>query len=389
MAFGFTRNRLSPIAIDPGADQLKLLQVAGSDPGALVAMAAEAVPESARSDNESRQQFLAEALPRLIQEAGFRGRRAMCTIPAFQTFVHHLDIAAHEKISQQDQIEAQLRERFNVEPTRMVVRSFDVGAIQRESGQVRRVVCLAARRELVMQYVELARRCRLEVVGMHSEPLCTARAFSTLNRRADDQQRAWCYIDLGAATTKVTLAAGQEMIFTKTIQAGGNETVRAKAKARSISFDQARTAHVTEAATAAQGGERVSSIDTPPAATAVAAPENPADAEGFAFSQGPDTEDADHEAFDTIVDELHLCLRYHRRVMPEKPIEKLVFLGGEAQRRDRCIAIAQRLGLPAQMGSPLARFAISDEAAMIGGDPGEPQPGWAVPAGLCFSEANW
>jgi Tfp pilus assembly PilM family ATPase len=394
MAFGFHKNRLSSIAIDPGADQIKLLQVAGHDPPGMAGLAAEAVPAWARHDNEARQQFLADVLPRLLQQGGFRGRRAMCAIPAFQTFAHQFDIATGEKVSREEQLNAQIRERLNLEPTRLVMRSFDVGPVQRESGQCQRVLCLAAKREQVMAYVELARRCRLEVVGMHSEPLCMLRAFEHTmpkpSAQANDEKQPrepiCAYIDLGAATTKVVVARGTQMIFSKMIQAGGNQAVRAVAKARSLNFDQARQAHMADFA---------GTNDTDP--TPSHAPDAPTEgasqtSEAAPTSGGPalaEPADADAEAFETVLDELQLCVRYQRRVFPQQPIEKLIFVGGQAQRRDRCRALGQRLGLPVQLGNPLVRLLEHGDGPMIGIDPTVSQPGWATPVGLCFSEANW
>jgi type IV pilus assembly protein PilM len=393
MAFGFARNRLSPIAIDPGADQLKLLQIAGGEQPQVTAMAAEPVPQEARGDAEARHQFIEQALPRLLHDGGFRGRRAMCTIPAFSTYIHHLDITANEKVSREEQINTQLRERLNIEPTRMVVRTFDVGPVQRESGLVQRVMALAAKRDKVMKYVELARHCRLEVVGMHSEPLCVVRAFAHRFRRETDHQRACCFIDLGATTTKVTIAHGQEMIFTKTIQAGGEQAIHALAKERSLSFERARALHLAQAdAPDAHQPAHSDTKATPPSGEASqpqASAESALATAPLESATGPaEPTNARDDAFETIIDELRLCLRYHQRLFADRPVDSLVFIGGGAHHRQHGQAIAKALGLSATIGDPLAPGAADPRATILGVDPSVPQPGWAVPVGLSQSEAN-
>ena len=45
------------------------------------------------------------------------------------------------------------------------------------------------------------------------------------------------------------------------------------------------------------------------------------------------------------------------------------------------LAIAQRLGVPATLGDPLARL-VKDEVAKTTVDLRQPQPGWAIAAGL-------
>jgi hypothetical protein len=52
----------------------------------------------------------------------------------------------------------------------------------------------------------------------------------------------------------------------------------------------------------------------------------------------------------------------------------------------RCEQIARALGISAQLGDPLARLARSSRGhAPEGLDMRQPQPGWAVPMGLCLS----
>ena len=51
MAFGFTKTKFSPIAIDFGSDSLKLLQIIPTDPPQLVAAASSTIPEHARTDD--------------------------------------------------------------------------------------------------------------------------------------------------------------------------------------------------------------------------------------------------------------------------------------------------------------------------------------------------
>ncbi|MEP0763504.1 MAG: hypothetical protein HRF48_12290, partial [Chloroflexota bacterium] len=78
MALGFSKTRYSPIAIDFGADSLKLLQVIPGDPPQMVAAASAAVPPQARTDPEARYAFLGQALRDLLKSQPFKGRRAIC-----------------------------------------------------------------------------------------------------------------------------------------------------------------------------------------------------------------------------------------------------------------------------------------------------------------------
>ena len=116
-------------------------------------------------------------------------------------------------------------------------------------------------------------------------------------------------------------------------------------------------------------------------ATRVADPPNPDVAQLDASTDG--------EVLDCLLDELMLCLRYHRNLFPERRVEKPVFLGGESRNLELCQHIAQTVGIGAQLGDPLARLVrTSDSSNASGVDLRRPQPGWAVPMGLCLGETN-
>src|SRR5205823_6005878 len=104
----------SPVAVDFGVDRLKLLQVVAADPPQIVAAAAVEMPEETRGDPAARQAFLPEALKTLLGSGNFKGRRAICSIPAFQMLVQHLQISRSEGADADAEIGQQLRQKLNV-----------------------------------------------------------------------------------------------------------------------------------------------------------------------------------------------------------------------------------------------------------------------------------
>ena len=89
------------------------------------------------------------------------------------------------------------------------------------------------------------------------------------------------------------------------------------------------------------------------------------------------------EPVDALAAELSKCIRYYESVFRGRPVERAIFLGGQAYDKELCQALARRLNLPAQIGDPLLRIKRSSgtdpEAGM---DHREPQPDWAVAVGL-------
>ena len=87
-----------PIAIDFGASSLKLLQLSPGDPPSLIAAASVEVPEGLRTDPAKRLEFQFQALGKLARAVPFRGKRAVCAIPAAQTFIKHMQFPRAENI---------------------------------------------------------------------------------------------------------------------------------------------------------------------------------------------------------------------------------------------------------------------------------------------------
>jgi len=367
MAFGKSKSRLSPIGIDFGADSLKLLQIVPGDPPELVALGSATVPEEARTDLNARQAFLQEALPSLLRRHAFKQKRVMLSIPAFQTLVNNFVISRVGPKEIDGQVDLALQTRLGIEPSHMVIRNYPGAEVFRDGSPKQEVITFAASRDIVMRYIEMANRLKLEVVGMHCEAPCLIRAFSHASQAdTQDRERPVAYVDLGAATSKIIIAQGAKMMLAKTIHAGGDQWTRKLAAEQNMAFAEARLARVAEAG---GGGSE--------AATATVEQKN--DTGGC----------MDCETTECLTDELRLTFRHYASRYPDQPIEKIVFVGGEANRIHTCQQLARSVHVAAQLGDPFARLSrINAEASPMGVDLALPQPGWAVALGLCLSEAN-
>lgn len=84
-----------------------------------------------------------------------------------------------------------------------------------------------------------------------------------------------------------------------------------------------------------------------------------------------------------LVAELNLCRRYYESTWPTAPVQRLLFVGGEARHREVCVEIARRIGLAAQVLDPVARLSHGAELSPESGiDRRVPQPAWALAIGL-------
>ncbi|HMN40159.1 MAG TPA: hypothetical protein PKE29_04890 [Phycisphaerales bacterium] len=417
-----------PIAIDFGVGSLKLLQLASGDPPSLVAAAAIDTPESLISDNAKRYQFQFQALPRLLKGAGFKGKRAVCAIPAGQTFIKHMQFPKADNLPLADLVQAGVPAALNCDPEALILRHFAVeGAtppgthggsdpMSSGGGGVRQeVICMAAAREFVQRLMQTIRDCHLECVGIHPEAVATVKAFEHINRRVGDQHVSTLYLDLAAGTTKVWIAHGSALAFAKTIQLGGRDLDAAVARALDIDTAQARATRLaasTLVAPAARpannpgaggglagGGLAAMAADGSPDSLAKTDPATltAEDRRTGRIAPGLTPQVTDQAAapvappefdlgdtLDNLTDEIGMCLRYYEAMFGGRRVDRAIFFGGEARHRGLCQHIARKARMAAHVADPLARMARSGKEPVRGVDFTTPQPGWTIPFGLCL-----
>lgn len=403
MAFGIGKARITPIAIDFGVDTLKMLQISVSDQTTqLIAAASVVVPEAARKDSAARYAFLGDAVKELLRQQPFKGRRVMCGIPAFQTLVNTYELQCGENDNIDQQVSLHLQTVLEKDPARMVIRNQRVGSVVREGSTKQRVICMAAGRSVVMRYLELAAAAKLEVVGMHSEPICIARGFSELyNRRDQDKAEARCFIDIGSGSTKLVIIKDKQILLARNLAVSGDEMTRKHGREHKRGFDEARLARIREASNDLEANPFGNASSAAPVRAeaplaelaedngpAVALAEMPAGQPARGLVNRPGLSGPIDELLDTLIEDIRMIVRYHDSVCPGTPIQRTVLLGGEANQPQIAQAIAYAIGVPTYIGDPLARLMRTPGLTPVGVDVNQPQPGWAVPLGLCLSEAN-
>ena len=136
--------------------------------------------------------------------------------------VQHVQVNAAEGVEPFEQAKIQLQSRLG-HAGDLVVRTRQVAEVPSD-GQLRQEhLCVAIARDEVMRTVELFRRMRLQVVGVHDAVSSAVRAFDHLHRRDGDENRRTLYIDLGWSHTRVAIAHGTEAVFGKSIPLGDRQ----------------------------------------------------------------------------------------------------------------------------------------------------------------------
>lgn len=411
MAFSFLTGGGSSIAIDFGSASVKMLQVSKDDRPKLVAAAELPIPDSVRGDHVKQIEYLAEYLPPLLSRSNFKSRRATISVPGSKTLVQHTSLPRIDGTDDHELILSQLSADYGCPSSAIIAQHTEVCEVHRGGQPLREAIVYAIPREVISRYVNLLKKLRIEVVGVHAAPNALRYAFAHLNRRERDSEVTTCYVNLGWSGTLVTIANGNELAFARQIEVGGRHLDEQIASVLRCDLAAARGHRLAV-------GDQAIKVEAPLAGATnnailgVAAAQAGSDATGLGGSIGTDDQaeerrttafpapgvgqhvDVDAaqaqiadlqigELLDMISDELTMSLRYHKTLFPGRRIDRVIFVGGEARQLWLCRNLASRLRVPAQLGDPITRLNVPEGIETPGLDLGEPQPGWAVACGLC------
>ena len=405
---------VSPIAFEFGTAELKVLQITTGASPHLVAAAALEMPSRLRRDAQARLAFQIEALPKLVKVGGFKGKRAVCSMPSSMSFCKHLKVVKADGVPMDALVRAKLQSVLGCDPNALVFRWVPVEGSG--GGSRGEVICMGAGRDVIQRLMRALKQARLEPVAMHSDFQAILTAMHACTRHLDGHEdKPTLYLELGAGGTRVLVGDGERLAFAKFVEIGGRHLDEAIARSRNIDLERARSIRLNletlapqpEAAAVARGAQEASEARAAGSGLAMleaalkrsrATPsheDNGGSAVMAALDEsamGMETLDETMsrtgtdltEPLEILTDEVQMCVRYYNGLCPQRKIERVVFLGGESRQLALCTHVARRLNLPAQIADPLARVTRTGHEPCIGTDLSGSQPGWAVALGLCL-----
>lgn len=409
---GFVKSMFAPkpgpIGVDFGTDTLRLAQCLhdGHD-WHLIAAACTDIPSGVRGTPESLVEFTVEALRELLGQGGFKGRDAVLCVPSNDLVIQHVRMPKLDDADTRKALPWEVKGKLPLEPNAAVLRHLIAGEVQVNNEPRNEVVVMATPKTTVAQLLQIAGRAKLNVMGMNVEPKSVVDCFSHVYRRRNDLDVTSCYVDIGVKTTRVTIARGSQILFARSISIGGDHFSQAVADRLGMDFEQSKLLRIKLAATPIARPQPVAAPVPHPTDDV----EPPSENHSFALLGLAPREDRRRESeqvaivtpalpddlaeqqrrvdaacanlLQQLCDELNLCRRYCEATFAQYPVDRIIFIGGEARQRMMCQQIAQTLGLAAQLGDPLVRMGKTTEVGPESGiDPRQPQPAWAVALGL-------
>lgn len=428
--------KANPIGVDFGSDSLRLAQVRVVDgEHRLIAAASADLPSHIRSDPQARLDFFVDTVRDLLSQGRFIGRQAILSLPVSQMYIQHLRLPRMDDEGLKKALPWELRGKIPIDPGAALLRHIVAGEIFADNDPKMEVIAMAAARDAVNQYLNAAAKARLDVVGMNVEPKALIDCFAHIFRRKTDAGMTNLFVDIGLNATRAIVARDGQVLFARVINVGGEHFNRAVAAAMNIGVADAKVLRLklcaaqpatpqtravapapvaapaeAPAAEPAAGDDDTSNsfallgaalsahqrAATPAAAPAERAPtldrrvqndpeldEDSSLVTPVQHEQARQVYEACREPLARLVEELDLCRRYYESTFPNKPVDRVLFVGGEARQRTLCQHIARELAMPAQVGDPMIRMAKTCEIGLESGiDRRQPQPGWAVAIGL-------
>jgi len=397
-----------PIGIDFGAESLKMAQLTredGPDKPRVLAAGRKQVPESVAGDPVGRGKFFAEAIRELLNKHPFRGRRVIACIPSESLFIQHIRVA---KMSEADLVKAlpwEAQGKLPFPARDAVLRHLVAGELFVDNETRNEVILMAAPRQAVESHLSAVARAKLDVQAVLVPPLAVLEAFRFLFTRAEERDLCSLFVDIGASHTCAMITHATKIVFVKQIATAGNTINEAVATRLNCSRQDARQMRLAEVSSAtcqvpeevASAMCQVTSAKSQGAPDTCQVPEQVTSAKSQGAPEGHSdlAVDARHSALEAacreeterLARELTFCARYYQSMYPDRPLQRVIFLGGEAHHRSICQQIARQLRLPGQLGDPMLRMHRTHQGRECGDlTGGVPCPEWAVAFGCSLSE---
>lgn len=384
---------LSPIGVDFGAGSLKVLQVMQGtfkEPARLVYAATVPTPPELLGKDADRLAFQVDALHAIVRAGGFKGKRAMCVVSSRRTFVQHIQVPVVGAGTVADRVRDQILTQASCGPESLIVRHVEAGEVKRQGQMKVEAICFILPRQTVLGHMDALRSAKLDPVGIHSEHQALVRTFDPITKRDEDDELTSLYADLGATTTKLVIAHGRRIVLAKTVHVGWahlrGKGIQGPVQGGTLAQFAAGSKH-----------EPSTASEAPPETPAPMTGDVPVDRRTGAPAPGMiGLPEADPNApapktlsaVEQLTDEIGMGLRYHAAMFPKRTVGRTVFVGGGACDMDLCRHIAKKLRLAAQIADPISTVDPCGRTELNGLDLTIPQPGWAVPLGLCLSPTD-
>jgi type IV pilus assembly protein PilM len=346
------RRRFSPIGIDIGARSIKLVQLTGDRSRLVEAARIELPPAPEQATPAQQAERIADGLRRGLTDRDFRGRDAICCLCDKQIFLQSLRVPKQSG-PQLDRLVAQEaagRVPFAIDEAE--IRFLEAADVRQGDQTLREVIVFAVQRTVLAQALGVVEQARLKPVAVDVEPAALVRSYAMQFRRDDDRQARALLVHVGYSRTAALVAQGDDLLFVKYIDVGGQHFDLAVGRHLKMDLHEA-------IALRKHNGDRRVEMQDPEVARSVT--------------------EAIRPVIERLTSELAMCVRYHSVTFRGRPIVRMVVSGGEAT-QTLMETLGKNLDMKAELSDPFRSMPTMPNLGRKGQ--------WDVAAGLALREMN-
>jgi len=378
--FGILANKRWPIALDLGAQSLKMLQMQRGPSGLSVrASGRYRFPASAAPDSEDWRRLAVRAVREILAGNGFRGTAVVSAIPSRQLKIRNVRLPGLSPDEMRQAVQWEAKERFGCDFTPDRLFHLRAGKVRQGAENCEEVILLGATAEVVEGHLALLKAMGLTPERIEAEPLAVFRPFERVLRRRSDSDAVSVIVDTGHTATNVVVARGQHVLLIKSLEVGGRDLTQAVAKQLNVSGEEAEELRVQtfRPPRVEAGGEAGDQTGDDEAEK----PDAAAASDGVNWT----VLDAVRGVVEAMTREIALCLRYCSVTLRGLRPQRVTVVGGGAYDAALVRRLGEQLGVPCEVGQPLR--GLDTSLVDLGSDRRGVLAEWAVCAGLALHDA--
>ena len=355
--------------------------------------------------NKEKRAKVIEGIKRLLEENQIKTREVVVAVPGQSVIVRHLKLPSgvRAKLDQVIKFEAQNQIPFPLDKVGM-----DYQALPGKAEEEVKVILVAMKKELIADRLALIEEAELrcETIDISSLAIYNALRF----KRPSQEAEVVALINVGAATTDISIHRDGVLEFTRSAPVAGNDLTEAIQTKLGVSFSEAEKLKKEEGDALFRAPERPPAPEKPPGLEkppeVPPAPEKPPEPppspekppekppevpptpekppeippspekppekplETPPLPEKPPVPEKPPEApnptsqvaaalspiLENLFAELHRSLNYYRSQLGGAAITRVILAGGSAQLKNLDRLLSQRLGVPVEIANPLSQI---------------------------------
>jgi type IV pilus assembly protein PilM len=314
------------VGVDVGSSSIKLVQLKEAKGGTyqlaccgMIPLPAEAIVDNTIMDSAS----VAEAIRNIIKSSKVKASDAVCSIGGNSVIIRKISVPTmtSEELEDQIQWEAEQYIPFDINDVNVDFQVLDTD--ERDTSRMN-ILLVASKKDMINDYTTVFAEAGLPLAIMDIDAFAIQNAFEF--NYDPSPAMVVALVNIGAAMTNINIVQGGISLFTRDVQAGGNQFTEEIQKLFSVSSVEAEQMKL--------------STD---------------------LRQEPRLQGVLSKLIDALALEVRRSLEFYNSTATDGKIEAIYLSGGAALIPDLATVFAERLEVPVEVMNPFKKVVIGDK----------------------------